>query len=95
MMPLSYANPGEEAVIRKILAEDELRTAWEAFTSLSRTERAPQPDERPFWRQIPAKKRWIDPLVKEEGRLSRLDPDFRREAEAFVQSPLTHWVLGT
>ena len=85
----------EEAVIRKMLADREFRAAWEAFASLSRTERAPQPDERPFWRQIPAKKRWIDPLVKGEGRLSRLDPDFRREAEAFVRSPLTHWVLGT
>ena len=84
----------EEAVIRKILADHELRTAWEAFTALSRTERAWQPDERPFWRRIPAKKRWIDPLVKGEGRLSRLDPDFRQEAVAFVQSPLTDWVLG-
>ena len=48
----------------------------------------------PFWRRIPAKKRWIDPLVKGEGRLSRLAPDFRQEAVAFVQSPLTDWVLG-
>lgn len=84
----------EEKVILKTLAEDELRAAWEAFTSLSRTERAKQPDERPNWRRIPAKKRWIDPLVMGEGRLSTLDPGFREEAEAFVQSPLDHWVLG-
>ena len=85
----------EEAVIRKIIAEGELRKAWEAFASLSRTERARQPDSRPGWRRIPAKKRWIDPLVQGAGRLSLLDGDFREEAEAFVHSPLTDWVLGT
>ncbi len=85
----------EESVIRKIREEGELRVEWEAFTSLSRTERAQQPDERPGWRQISAKKRWIDPLVAGEGRLSLLDADFRKEAEAFVHSPLTDWVRGT
>ena len=87
-------NKAEEKVIRKILADGELRAAWEAFTSLSRTERAKLPDGRPNWRRIPAKKRWIDPLVQGKGRLSSLDPGFREEAEAFVQSPLDHWVLG-
>ena len=84
----------EAAVLNRIRADQELREEWEAFTALSRTERAERPDGRPGWRQIPAKKRWIDPLVAGEGRLSSLDLDFAREAEAFVQSPLTAWIRG-
>ena len=84
----------EAEVIAGCCRDDELRREWETFRALSRTERAEQPDERPGWRQIPAKKRWIDPLVIGEERLSLLDPDFREEAEAFVQSLLDDWVLG-
>ena len=84
----------EEKVIRKILADGELRAAWEAFPSLSRTERAQQPDSRPGWRQIPAKKRWIDPLVAGSGRVSSLDAAFAASLAAFLNEPQTEWVLG-
>ena len=51
------------------------------------------PDDRP-WRQIPAKKRRIDPLVERNGRVSMLDTVFAADLAAFLADPQTEWVLG-
>ena len=51
------------------------------------------PDDRP-WRQIPAKKRRIDPLVSGMGRVSKLDAAFAAELAAFLAEPQTEWILA-
>lgn len=51
------------------------------------------PDNRP-WRQIPAKKRRIDPLVEGLGRVSALDADFAADLNAFLSEPQTAWLWG-
>ena len=45
-------------------------------------------------RVIPAKKRWIDPLVEGRGRASELDEGFRRELERFLTEPQDAWLCG-
>ena len=57
---------------------------WRAFRAMSAVERAvPGPDED-GWRTIPAKKRWIDPLVAGRGRSTALFSDYRAQVEAFL-----------
>ena len=98
----------EPPLIAKLEASP-LSAAWRAFRALHRTERAESrpttsvaraicppvspPDDRP-WRQIPAKKRRIDPLVKGMGRVSKLDAAFASDLAAFLADPQTEWVLA-
>ena len=73
----------EQAVIRKLLSHPETKKDWEAFRSMSemlKEEEILAGKER----VIPAKKRCIDPLVIDEGRLSENDPLFRKELDAFL-----------
>ena len=73
----------EPALIARLEASP-LSGDWLRFRALSRTLRAvTPPDQRP-WRQIPAKKRRIDPLVAQRGRLSALDPAFRDAMCSFL-----------
>ena len=95
----------EPPLIAKLEASP-LAVDWRAFRALRRTERAElssaaraicppvsPPDHRP-WRQIPAKKRRIDPLVAGMGRVSRLDAEFAADLTAFLADPQTEWVLA-
>ena len=95
----------EPALIAKLEASP-LAASWRAFRALHRTERAEPspaarascppvspPDDRP-WRQIPAKKRRIDPLAEGLGRVSELDPEFAADLTAFLAEPQTEWLLA-
>lgn len=42
--------------------------------------------------QVKAKRRWIDPLVLNQGRLSKLDPFYKAEIEAFLHQDQTIWL---
>ena len=83
----------EPALIRKLEASA-LAPAWGAFCRMNRILTAPAPaDSRP-WRQVPAKKRRIDPWIRDRGRTSACIPAFRRELEAFLADPQSEWLLG-
>lgn len=85
---------GTEPVLIAKLEASPLAEAWKRFRGLHRIYRAEtQPDGRP-WRQIPAKKRRIDPLVEELGRVSAFDPAFAAELNAFLAEPQTAWLLA-
>lgn len=83
----------EPAVIAKLEADGESRAAWRDFRALHRMRcdtDAPQEKRR----VIPAKKRFIDPLVVGRGRVSELDEGFRRELERFLSEPQDGWLCG-
>lgn len=83
----------EPALIARLEASP-LSGDWLRFRALSRTLRAvTPPDQRP-WRQIPAKKRRIDPLVAQRGRLSALDPAFRDAMCSFLAEDQREWLLA-
>ena len=92
---LSPADLGgaEPELIAKLEASP-LSADWQTFRGLHRTERAETaPDNRP-WRQIPAKKRRIDPLVAGMGRVSMLDIEFAADLNAFLADPQAEWILA-
>ena len=83
----------EPSLIEKLEASA-LSGEWRAFRALSRTRRAEAPEGPEPWRQIRAKKRFIDPLVAGQGRCSALDPALGREIAAFLAEPQSEWLLG-
>lgn len=66
----------ETQVIQKLPAAD-----WESFCRLSRVFRVAEPGE--FSYQVTAKKRYIDPMVRDRGRVSVLFPEFKERMEEF------------
>lgn len=82
----------EPALIEK-LCRSPLAPDWQAFRSLRRTLRSDAPPDGRPWRQIPAKKRYIDPLVLGQGRVSALAPAFAAELAQFLAQPQTEWLL--
>lgn len=85
---------GTEAPLIEKLEASSLAADWRAFQALRRTERAVRPpDERP-WRQIPAKKRRIDPLVDGMGRVSSMNAGFAADLAAFLSETQIEWILA-
>ena len=83
-----------EPQIISALQQSALSSPWAEFCRLGRVETAPAPpDERP-WRQIRAKKRYIDPFTPSFGRLSRWDPAFARDLSAYLAASQSEYVLA-
>ena len=83
----------EPEVIAKLEADDAFRLRWREFCALHRM-RTDDGAPRENRRVIPAKKRYIDPLVEGRGRVSALDESFGRELKAFLDEPQTAWLCG-
>jgi len=67
----------EPQVIEKLPAED-----WQRFCRLKRVFRVDIPGE--FSYRVPAKKRCIDPLIADQGRVSEIFPEFKEQVEEFL-----------
>lgn len=81
----------ESDVIRKICSSSHQKD-WENFSALSHVQSAP--DFFPGSRQIAVKKRFIDPLVSEQGRVSELFPDLKKQMLAFQKDDMKEWLKG-
>ena len=79
----------EELVIRK-LEDSDLKEAWHWFCGLCKiTEGSPEDGLN-----INAKRRYIDPLILDQGRVSEVYDSFRKEAEQFVNESYDKWLKG-
>lgn len=87
----------EQAVIGKLEGDPQTRTAWRAYRNLHGLCRH---DERPqgcYCVNIPAKKRYIDPLVltaRGPRRVSTLSPAVAGEIRAFLQLDFDRWLTA-
>ena len=85
----------EPRVIARFTADENSRAAWERFRAYSRMVDDPvlaPPSER---RVIPAKRRYIDPLVAGRGRLSAIDGEFAEAVGAFLDQSQAGWLCAT
>ena len=84
----------EAEVIRRFMADGTSRAAWRRFRAYRRMvddpARAPEAERR----VIPAKRRYIDPLVAGRGRLSVIDAAFAGEIRAFLAQPQDGWLCA-
>ncbi|MBQ2062873.1 MAG: HD domain-containing protein [Oscillospiraceae bacterium] len=84
----------EPAVIEKLLRDSRTAALWKRFRSLTRIIRADAAGVSGQWRNIQAKKRAIDPLVQNEGRVSNLSPAFRSTLDGFLGADQHYWICG-
>lgn len=80
----------EAPVIRRIREVEPLRARWERFRNLRAARRTDRPDA--LARRVSAKRRWIDPLVTDFGRVSEFSRDFARERDAFLAMPMDEFL---
>lgn len=84
----------ESALIKKLLADEPFAARWRAFTALSSTRRAAEPQEKGVWRRIPAKRRHIDPFIEGRGRASAVFADFGAELAEFLAEEQESYICG-
>ena len=84
----------EPEVIAKLLANETAAAAWARYRAYHSMRRAASPQGEGQWRRIPAKKRYIDPLIAGVGRVSAYSDAFRIARDAFRSDPQTDWIAG-
>lgn len=84
----------EPEVIAKLLRTEQTAAAWRRYRAYRSVRRADTPTGEGLWRKIPAKKRYIDPLIQGVGRVSAHSDAFRTAVHAFLSDPQTEWLLG-
>ena len=84
----------ETNVTRKLTAAPAFDSKWARFRSYREMTAQASPGPEEGWRQIRAKKRYIDPFVAGQGRVSDLDPAFRQELLSFLTQSQEEWLLG-
>ena len=82
----------EPFLIDKLLSDCGMRLEWQKFRAMKILEYSPVRGEGSLWRQIRAKKRHIDPLVRDMGRVSKLNKQFSEELREFLLSPQDEWL---
>lgn len=77
----------EPRVIQKLPQED-----WKSFCRLTRVFRVDGPGE--FSYRVTAKKRYIDPLIRDQGRVSALFPEFKERIDEFRTSSQDYYLCA-
>lgn len=84
----------EARIIEKLKADPAAKADWEAFCAYREILRAENPGTEPMWRKIPAKKRFIDPYVLGNGRVSQIFLDCMEIIAEFKSRSQDYWVMG-
>lgn len=84
----------EQPLIERFTADAGLRQQWRKFCGLHvmlyEEANAPAADRR----VIPAKKRFIDPLIAGGGRVSERFSAFAKQRDTFLALPQDHWICA-
>ena len=87
--------PGQEVPRGgKLLSDERTASLWNRFCSYRQIKSAAQPNDTGCWRKIAAKKRFIDPMVQGEGRISKLSSELADSLNAFRENHYDYWVCG-
>ena len=84
----------EPQVIAKFESDETIRGLWRRYRDYSRMVSDPAGAPESERRVIRAKKRYIDPLVAGQGRLSGIDAGFRDEVRAFLDESQEGWLCA-
>lgn len=84
----------ESAVIGKLLSRPETAAAWNRFRRLSEIRSRKDLPNEPGWFRVPAKKRYVDPMVCGRGRASALSESLRKEIRDFMAIDYDSWLRG-
>lgn len=84
----------ENQVISKLKKDEELKSMWKNFTKLSQIFTSKEKPEYGYWVNIPAKKRYINPQVVSQGRVSSLSKNLSKEIDDFLNIDFNIWLSG-
>ena len=84
----------EPAVIARLRGDPVSGAAWEHFRSYTGVLRADRRPQEEGWLSVPAKKRYIDPLIRLRGRVSQWDPQVKALQEEFLALDFSCWLRG-
>ena len=81
----------EKDVITR-LKQSQMKAQWERFCGYREIICRDIPGKGEGWKRIFAKKRCIDPFVKELGRVSHICPEFKEKLELFREESQDYWL---
>ena len=84
----------EKALIEKLGKDPEAAQKWKAFRSMKRMIEEEEQAPMELRRVIPAKKRCIDPFVRDRGRLSQICEPFAEALQGFREQDQSHWLCA-
>lgn len=84
----------ERELIQKLLADPLCAGEWKRFRAMRRMERDEDKAPPELRRVIQAKKRCIDPLVRDKGRLSEICAPFAEALQEFREQDQTQWICA-
>ena len=84
----------EPQVIEKLNRDETTAAAWKTFCGMKTMRVSDVPKARGAWRQIPAKKRYIDPLITGQGRVCAVSKALNNDVTAFRSEPQTQWLAA-
>lgn len=84
----------EDQVICKLKKDEELKPMWKDFTKLSQIFTSKEKPEYGYWVNIPAKKRYINPQVVSQGRVSSLSKNLSKQIDDFLNIDFNIWLSG-
>ena len=84
----------EPQIISRLLSDKAMAVGWSNFCAYREILRREQPGTEENWRKISAKKRYIDPLVLHQGRVSTVSPVFAAKLCTFLRQNQASWLLA-
>ena len=84
----------EEKVIIKLQKDAELKSKWNDFRNMSQIFTSNEKPENGYWVNIPAKKRYINPFIVNNGRVTDLCESLSKEIDDFLKVDFNIWLSG-
>lgn len=84
----------EPQIISRLLSDKAMAVGWSNFCAYREILRREQLGTEENWRKISAKKRYIDPLVLHQGRVSTVSPVFAAKLCTFLRQNQASWLLA-
>ena len=84
----------EDKVIAKLQEDEDLKSKWDDFVNLSQIFTSEEKPKNGYWVNIPAKRRYINPQVTSQGRVSNLSDKLSKDIEDFLSVDFNIWLSG-
>jgi HD superfamily phosphohydrolase len=85
----------EPEVIDKLKHSSETALLWEKFCNFSTMHYKKENPNLPTWITISAKKRYINPLVSEYGRVTEISEKINRNIAEFLSYDFNYWIAAS
>ncbi len=82
----------EDTVISKLISIENTKALWNEFNEYSTVKTSVEKPTDTSWIKVSSKKRFIDPFVKDRGRVSKLSKGVLKEIEEIKSLTFDYWI---